>query len=121
MGWPGSRAKVEFNSWQNSGTELTHTKNEKMASKASLERVILPRFQLAFGGSKFHTKRLPEKRAAFAAISSIQPPIGNAFARLDLRLFTYIVLRYTREVHWIGARYNRRHEEAYLVGLSGAG
>src|SRR5271154_5575814 len=23
--------------------------------------------------------------------------------------------------HWIAARYNRRHEEAHLVGLSGAG
>src|ERR1700683_1041776 len=58
-----------------------------------------------FLGSKCGTKLLPEKRVA-APLSHFLP---------------YIVLRYTVNVYWVGARYNRRHEEAYLVGLSGIG
>src|ERR1700677_2111739 len=58
-----------------------------------------------FLGSKCGTKQLPEKRVA---------------ALLSYFSF-YIVLRYTMNAYWVGARYNRRNEEAYFVGLSGVG
>jgi hypothetical protein len=55
-GWPGSRAKVEFNSWESRG-RVTENRMEERASKPSLEGVILPRSRFAFFGSKFHIKR----------------------------------------------------------------
>jgi len=42
MGWPGSRAKVEFNSWENTGA-ATANRVEETTIKASLEGVIFPR------------------------------------------------------------------------------
>src|SRR5271157_495618 len=55
MGWPGSRAKFEFNSWD-TDTVLDRSV-EQTTIKVSLEGVILPRFDSRSSGSKCHTKR----------------------------------------------------------------
>src|SRR5580658_1233355 len=46
-GWPLSRAKVEFNSWESRG-RVTENRMEERATKPSLEGVILPRSRFAF-------------------------------------------------------------------------
>src|SRR5271170_4403816 len=101
MGWPGSRAKVEFNSWENrEGSAENSTKETKI--RASLEGVILPQFSIRFLGSKCFTKRLPGKS-------------------VTVSLSIYIVLRYTGGVLLDRGTIQLRYEEAYLVRLPGIG
>src|SRR5277367_3493940 len=101
MGWPGSRAKVEFNSWENrEGWAENSAKDTKI--RASLEGVILPQFSIRFLGSKCFTKRPPGKRVATP-------------------LSIYIASRYSNKESLDRGTIQSRHEEAYLVRLPGIG
>jgi hypothetical protein len=52
MGWPGSRAKFAFNSWD--GDTVQESTVKKTTIKISLKGVILPRFDFAFGVQVSH-------------------------------------------------------------------
>src|SRR5580698_4190763 len=70
IGWPLSRAKVEFNSWESRG-RVTQNRMEERATKPSLEGVILPRSRFAFFGFQVsHKTPVRGKKASCRVLSS---------------------------------------------------